>query len=229
MRLLLLSNSTNYNQPYLGWCKNRISEFLKGCNSICFIPFAGVTITYSEYEEKVNDALEETGLQVSSLHNSSNPIDTINNADAIVTGGGNTFHLLKELYDRDVLEAIKNNVKNGTPYVGWSAGSNIAGSGINTSNDMPIVEPKSFVAMDLISAQINPHYTEATIQGHGGESRRQRLKEYLMTSDKPVLALPESSGIEVTDDGMMYFGSSSMKVLKSNSEDVISPNNSVLL
>ena len=117
MNLLLLSNSTNSGEPYLGWCQERIAEYLQGCKAICFIPFAGVTINYSEYEEMVNGALREMGLQVTSLHHSANPAETIKNADAIVTGGGNTFHLLKELYDRGVLHIIREKVEAGTPYI----------------------------------------------------------------------------------------------------------------
>jgi dipeptidase E len=229
MKLLLLSNSTNYGEPYLGWCKRRIADFLKGCENLCFIPFAGVSISYSEYEEMVNKALSEVGLKVTSLHHSSDPISTLKNSDAILTGGGNTFHLLKEMYDRNIIDAIRDRVSEGVPYVGWSAGSNVAGPSINTTNDMPIVEPRSFKALDLIQAQLNPHYTEKTIEGHGGESRLQRLKEFMQVSQLPVLALPESSGIEVRNESMRYFGASEMKLLRKGTEEIFAPDSAILL
>jgi dipeptidase E len=125
----------------------------------------------------------------------------------VAVGGGNTFHLLARLYATGLLDAIRERVRSGTPYIGWSAGANVACPTIRTTNDMPIVEPPSFDALGLVPFQINAHFTDAAVPGHGGETRRQRIEEFLLANPgSQVVALPEGTGIEVSSAGATIFG-----------------------
>lgn len=180
MKLLLISNSTNAGEAYLNHPKQQIKEFL-GTEKVegVFIPYAGVTFSYDEYEAKVNERFNELGHSVKSIHKFENPVEAIQNAQAIVVGGGNTFELVNQLYKNKLIEPMRERVQNGTPYIGWSAGSNVACPSIRTTNDMPIVEPESFNVLNLVSFQINPHYLDANPEGHAGETREMRLEEFL--------------------------------------------------
>lgn len=202
MRLLLLSNSTLPGQPFLGWPKEHITNFFNGLNGqILFVPYAGVSIDYDRYSDLVIRAFKNMGLDMVSIHTQADKVKAVEEAAAIAVGGGNTFHLMKEMYDEGVVEAIRKAVRGGAPYVGWSAGSNVACPSIKTTNDMPIVEPPTFEALDLVDFQINPHYTEKTIEGHGGESRDQRIIEFLMANkEMTVVGLPEGSLLKVEGD-----------------------------
>lgn len=216
MNALLLSNSTNYQEPYLGWCQHHIGEFLSGCQKVIFIPYAGVTIDYPSYTEQVNKGLIETGIKVTSIETVGNKKEAIESADAVVVGGGNTFVLLKKMYENKLIELIKEKVKEGTKYVGWSAGSNVSGKGINTSNDMPIAYPPSFEALGLVPWMINPHYTDKVIEGHNGESRMQRLKEFLVVNSEEVLTMEEGSGVLVNGSTFKKIGDSNVALLSSS-------------
>lgn len=157
-RLLLLSNSTNIGEEYLFYPRQEIKKFLgSSVNKIVFIPFAGVTSTYQQYTEKVEKVFQDIGYEVDAIHLVENPYELIKNAEAVVVGGGNTFHLIHWLHQTKLLEDIRNKVSNGTPYIGWSAGSKVACPTIKTSNDMPIIEPISFQGLNLVPFQINPH------------------------------------------------------------------------
>ena len=214
MNLLLLSNSTNYGEPYMQWCSSTITSFVKDHSSIIFIPYAGVGFTYDEYTQKVNYALSSFDVKVSNLDNFDDKAKALKDSSAIFVGGGNTFHLLKMLQQFDLLETIQKVVANGKPYVGWSAGSNIASPTIRTTNDMPIVEPKSFQSLCLVPFQINPHYTEKSIPNHGGESRLQRLREFLAANPhQKVIALPESSYLVCNGNQLIYNGRFDGKVI----------------
>jgi dipeptidase E len=210
VRLLLLSNSTNYSEKYMQWCDSTIAYFLgKATDNLIFIPYAAVGFSYGTYTAKVNQALAHHSIQVKGIHSFENKSEAIENASAILVGGGNTFHLLKMLQEYKLDTILHNAVKKGTPYIGWSAGSNIASPSICTTNDMPIVEPYSFKALNLVSYQINPHYTEASILNHGGETRKQRLAEYLAANpENRVVCLPESSYLIIEDNTHAYIGSS---------------------
>lgn len=179
MRLLLISNSTNAGEAYLEHPLQVIRTFL-GRNKIeaLFIPYAGVTISFNEYAGKVRARFREIGHDVVSVHETQDPVRAVDDAGAIVVGGGNTFHLLKLMQDRGLIQVIREKVRNGTPYIGWSAGSNLACPSIRTTNDMPIVEPAGFEALNLISFQINPHYLDANPEGHAGETREMRIEEF---------------------------------------------------
>ena len=196
MKLLLLSNSTIKGEAYLGWPQEFLKEFLKGVQNLLFIPYAGVTFSYDEYTASVQKALGEQ-IKVTGIHTVENKHEVVQMADCLAVGGGNTFHLLAKMQEDDLLQVIRQQVEKGVPYIGWSAGSNVACPTIMTTNDMPIIEPESFKALGLTDFQINAHYTEKLIEGHGGESRRQRLDEFLEANKKKtVIGLPEGKLLE---------------------------------
>ncbi|GAA5217749.1 dipeptidase PepE [Corallincola platygyrae] len=213
--LLLLSSSRYADHPYLEQPLAYIRSFLPdGVKRAAFVPYAGVTITYPEYHQMVSEALATLNIDIINVAEAESPTQAIADAELILVGGGNTFELLKQLYENELLHAIRAKVESGTPYIGWSAGSNMAGPTICTTNDMPIVEPPSFNALDLVPYQINPHFTDATLPGHNGESRSQRLAEYLvMNQDQKVICLPEGCAIEVRSDKHTYLGVSAGKQL----------------
>ncbi|MCB8995041.1 MAG: dipeptidase PepE [Bacteroidales bacterium] len=195
MRLLLISNSTNAGEEYLSYPMPQISEFLGSKKiNILFIPYAGVTISYDEYVKKVNNRFLGIGHTVKSIHNFSDPLQAVQEAEVIVTGGGNTWQLLSCLQERNLLEAIRARVLSGVPYIGWSAGSNLACPTIRTTNDMPVVQPKGFSALNLVPFQINPHYLDANPDGHAGETREDRILEFLeLNRDITVVGLREGT------------------------------------
>ena len=178
MKLLLISNSTNAGEEYLKYPIARIAEHLEGVSEVIFVPYAAVTFSYAEYERKVQNRFNEIGIKVRSIHREKNPLKAIREAQAICVGGGNTFALTKKMQQQGLLPAILRKLKAGTPYVGWSAGSNVCCPTICTTNDMPIVEPESFKAIGAVKFQINPHYLDANPEGHAGETREQRIEEY---------------------------------------------------
>jgi len=216
MDLLLLSNSTNFGEEYLSYPRQAIKDFLGSIrNNIVFIPYAGVTFSWDEYTDKVNEAMAEIGIQVSGIHSSDNPVKSIDEADAIMVGGGNSFNLLSELYKNDLIKDIQGKVSSGTPYIGWSAGSNMVCPTLKTTNDMPIVEPPSFKALDLIPFQINPHYTEAVIPNHGGESRELRILEFIEANKEMlVIGLPEGMIIQLKNGQYDLIGDKQAKIFK---------------
>ena len=175
MRLLLISNSTNAGEAYLAYPMPRIGEFLRGVREVAFVPYAAVTFSYADYERRVQARFSELGIRVRSVHRAADPAAMIRRAEAICVGGGNTFALAKKMQEQGLMRAIRNRVKAGVPYVGWSAGSNVACPAISTTNDMPIVEPESFRAVGAVKFQINPHYLDANPEGHAGETREVRL------------------------------------------------------
>lgn len=180
MKLLLISNSTNQGEPYLDYPKHMIKEFLGDRHvKALFIPYAAVTFSYEDYELKVRDRFREVGHDVISIHHYTDPVSAVKKASAIVVGGGNTWMLLKLLRDNKLIDSVRKKVRAGTPYIGWSAGSNVACPTIRTTNDMPVVQPSSFRAFNLIPFQINPHYLDANPAGHAGETREQRIEEFI--------------------------------------------------
>ena len=179
MKLLLISNSTNAGEEYLRYPMPEIGRFLQGVSEIVFVPYAAVTFSYAEYEKKVQARLSELGIRVRSVHRAKDPASMVREAEALCVGGGNTFALAKKMQEQGLMAAILRKIKAGTPYVGWSAGSNVACPTICTTNDMPIVEPQSFRAVGAVKFQINPHYLDANPEGHAGETREQRILEYI--------------------------------------------------
>ncbi len=215
MNLLLISNSTNAGEEYLKYPIAEIAKTLKGISEVVFIPYAAVTFSYDEYEAKVQARFNELGIKVKSIHHALNKRNFLRNAEAIVIGGGNTFALLKRMQEEDLLDMIHRRVKAGVPYIGWSAGSNVTCPTICTTNDMPIVQPESFRAIGLVSFQINPHYLDANPVGHAGETREQRILEYLEANrSRYVVGLREGCMLRIDDNGIELIGSRPMRIFK---------------
>jgi dipeptidase E len=213
-RLLLLSNSTNYGERYLGYSVEAIKGFLGAeIKRVLFVPFAGVRHTYDEYAKNVRERFEEMGYQLDSVHEARDPSQAVREAEAIAVGGGNTFHLLRGLYESKLIATIRARVEGGAPYIGWSAGSNVACPTIRTTNDMPIVEPPSLDALKLIPFQINPHYTDERAEGHAGETRDERLQEFIeVNPDMAVVGLREGTILRIEDTSIKLLGEKSARV-----------------
>ena len=215
MNLLLISNSTNAGEEYLKYPIAEIAKTLNGVSEVVFIPYAAVTFSYDEYEAKVQARFNEIGIKVRSIHHALNKRNFLRNAQAVVIGGGNTFALLKKMQEEDLLDVIHRRVKGGMPYIGWSAGSNVTCPTICTTNDMPIVQPESFRAIGLVSFQINPHYLDANPAGHAGETREQRIMEYLEANrSRYVVGLREGCMLRIDDNGIELIGSRPMRIFK---------------
>ena len=220
MRLLLISNSTNAGEPYLHYPKNNIRDFLgnKPVTAL-FIPYAAVTFSYDDYEKKVNDRFSEIGHKVISIHRFDNAVEAVEKAEAIVVGGGNTWKLLKTVRDNNLTEAVKRRVSEGISYIGWSAGANMACPTIKTTNDMAIVEPDSFQAFNLIPFQINPHYLDANPDGHAGETREQRIEEFIAENpDIFVAGLREGTMLVIENNSIKLIGKRTMRVFKNGKQ-----------
>lgn len=219
MNLLLISNSTNAGEAYLKYPIAEIEKTLAGVTEVVFIPYAAVTFSYEEYERKVQERFNEIGIKVRSVHRALNKRNFVRHAQAIVIGGGNTFALLKKMQEEDLLDVIFRRVRAGVPYVGWSAGSNVTCPTICTTNDMPIVEPQSFRAIGLVPFQINPHYLDANPAGHAGETREQRILEYLEANrSRYVVGLREGCMIRIKDENIELIGSRTMRIFKKGIE-----------
>lgn len=215
MKLLLISNSTNAGEEYLKYPIAQIGEHLKGVKEVVFIPYAAVTFSYSEYERKVQNRFNEIGVKVRSIHREKNPLKAVREAEAICVGGGNTFALTKKMQQQGLMSAILRKIKAGTPYVGWSAGSNVCCPTICTTNDMPIVEPESFKAIGAVKFQINPHYLDANPEGHAGETREQRIEEYIEANPRRyVVGLREGCMLRLLDGKLELIGSRPMRIFK---------------
>jgi dipeptidase E len=202
LQLLLLSNSRAADGAYLQWASAEIKAFLPEPGlSVLFIPYAAVPGTeaaYEAYAQRVRAAFGAMEYKLTSLHEAADPVQAVQAAPAIVIGGGNTFHLLSRLYAANLLEIIRARVRSGTPYIGWSAGSVVACPTIATTNDMPIIEPPSLRALGLVQFQINAHYTDAHPPGHQGETRAERIAEFLnMQPTVTVIGLREGSLLHV--------------------------------
>ncbi|SCU76416.1 Peptidase E [Cupriavidus necator] len=196
-RILLMSSSRKDNLGYLEHAGEQIHTLLRRePRKVLFVPFAGVTFSFDTYEGMVKPVFETLGYALESIHHSADPLRAVEQAEAIAVGGGNTFALLKRMYDAGIVDAIRARVRAGTPYVGWSAGSNVACPTIRTTNDMPIVQPPSLRALGLVPFQINPHFISGKPAGHNGESREERLAEFLqINAPEQVFALPEGSAL----------------------------------
>ncbi|TRX56863.1 dipeptidase PepE [Thalassomonas sp. M1454] len=205
--LLLLSSSRVGDTAYLDHAKAMISDHLNTIDEVIFIPFAGVTMSNDDYTDKVADALTDINVSVKGIHSFADPVAAINNAKAILVGGGNTFNLLNELYQNNLIPAIQEKVNSGTPYIGWSAGSNIAGMTIRTTNDMPIIQPPSFDALNLIPVQLNPHYTDYNPPGFNGETREQRLSEFMVLNPETyIVGIVEGTALKLSNNKLSLIG-----------------------
>jgi len=192
-RLLLLSNSTMPGTSFFTWPRPHVKNFLgKDIREVVFIPFAAVTLSFDAYEDAVSRAFEAMGYKVVSVHKVKDKVAAIRDARAIVVGGGNTFALVTRMHEAKLMKPVQEKAAANTPYVGWSAGANLACPTLKTTNDMPVVQPPSFDALNLVPFQINPHYHELKFQNQGGETRRERLEEFLLLNQTTkVIGLPE--------------------------------------
>jgi len=223
-RLLLISNSTNYGEDYLEWPRQYIKDFLNktGVRRVLFVPYAGVALSedgleasYDAYEQRVNGVFNELGFEVYSIHREKEPCQAVKDALAIAVGGGNTFHLVYKLHELRLMKAIREAVENGLPYMGWSAGANLACPTMRTTNDMPIIEPESLDCLNLINFQINPHFLDSNIEGHGGETREQRLEEFMVINNNIYVAgLREGTLLSIDGDNIELIGEKPMRLLK---------------
>ncbi len=215
-RLLLISNSTNYGEEYLEYTRRHIKQFLgKNVKEVVFIPYAGVSLSYDEYTSKVESVFMQIGYGLQSVHQSDDPVAAVKEAEAIVVGGGNTFHLVHKMHETGLMDAIRKKAEEGTPYIGWSAGSNVACPSLKTTNDMPIIQPVSFDTLNLVRFQINPHYTDSIIPNHKGESREDRIREFLeLNPEMIVVGLKEGTILQVDGEDIKYIGSKTVKVFR---------------
>lgn len=216
--IIIASTSTLHEGSYLEYILPTLKEHFKNCKSILFIPFARPGgISHSNYTEKVAQVFATINISVKGIHEFENPADAIKTAEGIFTGGGNTFLLVTQLYKHNIMQLLSETVKNGTPYLGTSAGSNICGLSMQTTNDMPIVYPPSFQTLGLIPFNLNPHYLDPDLQSkHMGETRETRIKEFHAFNTIPVLGLREGSWLEVKGNKITLKGSLSARLFKQN-------------
>ena len=216
-RLLLLSSSRVHGGGYLDHAEAEIRSFLKNVSRVLFVPYA--LQDQDGYATVARQRFEAMGLALDSIHQAGDPRQAVQSAEAIFIGGGNTFRLLNLLYRLELLQTIRECVKDGLPYMGASAGSNVAGPTIKTTNDMPIVQPPSFEALGLVPFQINPHYIDADPSStHMGETREQRLREDLEENDVPVVAIREPAIIHVEADVIALEGNAGAKIFRRGRE-----------
>jgi dipeptidase E len=207
MTLLLLSNSRSPGKEFLEHALPVIGDVVAGRRHGVFLPFANVMPGWDAITERTNAALAPLGVALTGAHTVADPAAALAAADFVMVSGGNTFRLLAEARARGWLDAIAAAVAAGLPYIGWSAGANLAAPTIATTNDMPIIDPKGFEALALVPFQINAHYTDRVIEGHGGESREQRLREFLaLNPQSVVLGLPEGTWLRRTGGALMLEG-----------------------
>jgi dipeptidase E len=225
-KVLMLSSSRQNHGPYLHHAKSMMREHLIGVTDVLFIPFAGVTMSWNDYTAKVQEALPD--INVTGIHRYANARDAIASAQAVLVGGGNTFNLLNELYNQDLLQPIKQSVIMGMPYIGWSAGSNLCGLSIKTSNDMPIIQPPSFDTFGFINAQLNPHYTDYVAPNFNGETRDQRIGEFCtLYPEVAVIGIREGSALLRKDKKLTLIGQLDAVIFTGKQRKVIPPGSDI--
>ncbi len=221
-KLLVASTSTLHNGEFLDYLLPQLELFFANCSTLLFIPYAQPSgISLDEYTNKVSQAFAKINKKIIGLHTFENPIEAIENAEGFFTGGGNTFLLLDQLYKKNVIQSLKKAIELGIPYLGTSAGSNILGATIQTTNDMPIIYPPSFDAIGALSFNLNPHYLDPdTNSKHMGETRETRIKEFHAFNDLPVLGLREGSWLEVNGKSIILKGSLSARLFEKNKQPI---------
>jgi len=207
-RILLLSTSTVHGTGYMEYAVPYVDDFLGGNREILFVPYARPGgISHDRYAELFREPMEAAGYRVRTIHETADPGAAIERAGVLFVGGGNTFVLLNALHEQRLIEPVRERVAAGMPYMGSSAGSNVAGLSLGTSNDMPIVQPFSFEAFGLLPFNINPHYVDPDPDStHMGETRETRIKEFHAFNQQPVVALREGAVLRVTDDQATVLG-----------------------
>lgn len=216
--LIIASTSTVFGSGYLEYILEELSVLFKKANTVLFIPYARPDgISHDQYTQKVAQAFKKINKTVKGIHEFENSKEAINNAEAIFIGGGNTFVLTYQLYKNDLIVVLQNVVKNGTPYLGTSAGSNICGINIKTTNDMPIVYPPSLSALALVPFNINPHFVDPEVNSvHMGETRETRIKEFHCYNTIPVVGLREGSWLQVSHNDVILKGNFSASIFEYN-------------
>jgi dipeptidase E len=219
-RLLLLSNSRNVGQGYLEHAEPFIKAFLgTSVRKVLFVPYAAVRLTFDAFAEMVATRFGEMGYGVEAIHRARSPKVAARKAEAIVVGGGNTFQLLKTLHEKGLVAAIRERAKAGVPYIGWSAGANVACPTMKTTNDMPIVEPPSLGATRLVPFQINPHYLDAHPEGHGGETREEQILEFIAANPGVhVVGLREGSILRLEAGRLALLGGKTARIFLKGKE-----------
>jgi dipeptidase E len=219
-KLFLASTSTVHGSPYLEYISTELKSFFKGVHEILFIPYARPSgISYNRYTKHVHTAFSSINIDVKGIHEFEDPKLAVEHAQGIFIGGGNTFELISKLHENDLMQVLRESVNNGTPYFGTSAGSNVAGISIKTTNDMPVVYPPSFEALRLIGFNLNPHYIDLDLTStHMGETREIRIKEFHIYNDTPVLGLREGSWLAVNGSQVILKGKLNARLFKQNEE-----------
>ena len=220
--MIIASTSTLHGSNYLAYLLPTLQNFFVDVKTLLFIPYARPSgISYDAYTEKVRKAFSTLNIAVKGIHEFDNPKEALQKAEAIFTGGGNTFELVNQLYTNDVLETLKTVLEAGTPYLGTSAGSNICGISMMNTNDMPIVYPPSFTTLGCISFNINAHYLDP-IEGstHMGETRETRIKEFHVFNNTPVLGLREGSWLEVSGNKILLKGNFTARLFQQNRKPI---------
>ena len=219
-KIIIASTSTLHGGGYLDYLTDTLKEHFKNCSSLLFVPYARPGgISHDDYTKKAAEFFRSLDINVKGIHEFENPVEAVQNAEAIFTGGGNTFLLVTQLYQNKVMDAIKTAVEKGTPYLGTSAGSNICGLTMETTNDMPIIYPPSFDTLGLIPFNINPHYLDPIAGStHMGETRETRINEFHQFNPQPVLGLREGSWLEVNTDIITLRGSLQARLFRQNTE-----------
>jgi dipeptidase E len=221
--LLLISNSTIHGQGYLDHCEDEIKKILgKEIKKILFIPYARPSgITHDEYTDIAKKRYKKMGFQLKGIHEFIEPKIAIEYTEALFIGGGNTFVLLHGLYNAGIIESIRKRVSEGMPYIGTSAGSNVACKTIKTTNDMPIMYPPSFYALNLVNFNINPHYLDPDPNTkHMGETRETRIKEFHFYNNEYVIGLREGAMLHITGDNIILKGSTGARVFKKDAQPI---------
>lgn len=216
--MIVASTSTLFGEQYLEYLLPTIENHFKNCDEIVFIPYAQPSgISYDRYTQIVKNVFLKINIVVKGIHEYKNPIEAIENARGVFTGGGNTFLLVSKLYEKKIMPVLKRIIENGIPYLGTSAGSNIVGLTMQTTNDMPIVYPPSFDTLGVIPFNLNPHYADSNKHTkHMGETRETRLKEFLSFNDIPVIGLREGSWLEVKGGKIILKGKLTGRLFRPN-------------
>lgn len=216
--IIIASTSTLHGGSYLDYILPALQLHFKNCTTILFIPYARPGgISHEEYTQKAAEAFASINIKLQGIHEFESPEKAIQNAEGIFTGGGNTFLLVTQLYKNNIMQLLAEKVKNGTPYLGTSAGSNICGLSMQTTNDMPIIYPPSFQTLGLIPFNLNPHYLDPDVNSlHMGETRETRIKEFHAFNAIPVLGLREGSWLEVKGNKITLKGSLKARLFKQN-------------
>ena len=218
-RVLLISNSTLYGGGYLDHAEGEVRSFLGDVGKVLFIPFA--LHDHDAYAATARDRFDRMAYRLESIHTAADGPQAVNDAEAIFIGGGNTFRLLKSLYEVDVLQTIQRRVAEGMPYIGSSAGANVAGPTIKTTKDMPIVQPPSFDALGLVPFQISPHFLDPDPHStHMGETQEQRILQFLEESDTPVVGLREGAMVRAENGSHILKGSSGARIFRRGHDPV---------